>query len=180
MTRTIYIVLTATKTWLSRTIQFVTRDRYNHVSIALDPFLTEMYSFGRRNDHNPFIGGFTQEKYTSSIFQESFCAIYSCVLPAARYEQLRQRLRTMKAHSLQYQYHFLGLFAVLCGYKWERENTYFCSQFVATLFQEVDLALPHDEPFFMKPNDFASLPYATCVYEGPFVHYLPHNIAIGT
>ncbi|MEE1130724.1 MAG: hypothetical protein UHX00_03735 [Caryophanon sp.] len=179
-TRTIYVVMTATRTWLSRTIQLVTRDRYNHVSIALDPLLHEMYSFGRRYEHNPFIGGFTQESRTSSIFQQAYCAIYSCVLPTERYIQLRKRLRDMKAHSTQYQYHFLGLFALWCGYKWERENTYFCSHFVATLFQEMQLELPCNEPFFMRPNDFACLPYATCVYEGPFEQYVRAQLPVHT
>lgn len=176
MTRTIYVVLTATKTWLSRTIQLVTRDRYNHVSIALDPFLTDMYSFGRRHESNPFVGGFTKEQHTNTIFQSAYCAIYSCVVPTERYNQLKERLRTMTAHSLDYQYHFLGLFAVWLGYKWERENAFFCSHFVATLFQEVELELPHQEAFFMKPNDFAFLPYATCVYEGPFEQYSAHHV----
>lgn len=175
MTRTIYVVLTATRTWLSRTIQLVTRDRYNHVSIALDPFLSDMYSFGRRNEHNPFIGGFTKEQHTNTIFQSAYCAIYSCVVPIERYEQLKKRLHEMTERSLDYQYHFLGLFALWFGYKWERQNAYFCSHFVATLFQEIELELPHHEPFFMKPNDFAFLPYATFVYEGPLEHYSPHQ-----
>lgn len=173
MTRSIYIVLTATKTWLSRTIQFVTKDRYNHVSIALDPFLCEMYSFGRRKYNNPFIGGFTQEQCHNPIFEQAHCAIYTCQLTVKQYETLRNRLRMMREHSEEYQYHFLGLLAVWCGYKWERHNAYFCSQFVATLLKELDFALPHEEPFFVKPNDFAYLPYATPIYEGALRHYLP-------
>lgn len=173
MTRSIYLVLTATKTWLSRTIQFVTRDRYNHVSIALDPFLCEMYSFGRRKYNNPFDGGFTQEKCSTPLFQEAFCAIYACKLTNTQYETLRNRLRTMNEHATDYQYHFLGLFAVWCGYKWERENSYFCSQFIATLLKELQLSLPHEEPFFVRPNDFAYLPYTKLIYEGALRHYLP-------
>ena len=59
--RKIYIVLSFTGTILSRIVRFYTRKEYSHVSIALDENLDEMYSFGRLNPYNAFIGGFVHE-----------------------------------------------------------------------------------------------------------------------
>ena len=58
MSKTIYIILTETGSLLSRAIQVYTQKNFNHVSIAFDPELKEMYSFGRKYENNPLIGGF--------------------------------------------------------------------------------------------------------------------------
>lgn len=52
----IYIILTYTGTLLSKIIKFYTKDEFSHVSLALDIGLNKMYSFGRLNPYNPFIG----------------------------------------------------------------------------------------------------------------------------
>lgn len=48
-TKKIYIILTYSGTILSRLIKVYTREKYCHVSVALDENLNEMYSFGRLN-----------------------------------------------------------------------------------------------------------------------------------
>lgn len=58
----IYIVLTYTGTLLARIVRFYTRKEYSHVSIALDENLNMMYSFGRLNPYNAFVGGFVHER----------------------------------------------------------------------------------------------------------------------
>ena len=76
--KTIYIVLTDTGTLLSKAIGMYTRKDLNHASIAFDKQLTEMYSFGRKQRHNPFIGGFVKENAADGIFRTCDCAIFSC------------------------------------------------------------------------------------------------------
>lgn len=50
----IYFVITHTGTILSKIIKWYTKEKFTHVSIALDFQLTRMYSFGRLNPYNPF------------------------------------------------------------------------------------------------------------------------------
>ena len=52
----VYILLTHTGTILSKAIKLYTSHEYTHVSIALDEKLDRLYSFGRINPYNPFIG----------------------------------------------------------------------------------------------------------------------------
>ena len=75
MGKTIYIVLTDTGTVLSKMIGMYTRKDLNHVSIAFDEQLTEMYSFGRKYQSNPFIAGFVKENAADGIFNGANCAI---------------------------------------------------------------------------------------------------------
>lgn len=66
--RSIYIVLTFTGTVLATIIKEYTRREFAHVSISLDKELEEMYSFGRLNPYNPFIGGFVHEHIEARNF----------------------------------------------------------------------------------------------------------------
>ena len=58
---TLYIVFTATRYKTGGFIRAMTRFGYNHVSVAFDPGLEEVYSFGRIRLHAPFCGGFVRE-----------------------------------------------------------------------------------------------------------------------
>ena len=65
----VYIVLTNTGTFLSRIVTVYTRKEFSHVSISLDENLNYMYSFGRLNAYNPFIGGFVHESPKYGTFK---------------------------------------------------------------------------------------------------------------
>ena len=65
----IYLILTYSGTILSRIIKIYTRDEFAHVSISLDEELNQMYSFGRLNPYNPFIGGFVHEGINIGTFK---------------------------------------------------------------------------------------------------------------
>lgn len=66
----IYLVLTHTGTMLSRLIKTFTKDEFTHSSIALDIDLKQLYSFGRLNPYNPFVGGFVHEAIDNRNFQK--------------------------------------------------------------------------------------------------------------
>lgn len=87
----IYIVLTYTGTILSRIIRVYTKAKYCHVSLALDEDLNEMYSFGRLNPYNPFIGGFVHERInigTFKRFKNTEALICSLELTDRQYKRL--------------------------------------------------------------------------------------------
>ena len=65
----VYIILTHTGTIVSRIIRCYTGHEFSHVSISLDEELTKMYSFGRLNPYNTFIGGFVNERLNSGTFK---------------------------------------------------------------------------------------------------------------
>ena len=68
----IYIVLTQTGTLLSRTVKLWTGKKYNHVSIALDEKLEQLYSFGRVYPNIAFIGGFVHEGINTGTFKKFY------------------------------------------------------------------------------------------------------------
>ena len=79
----IYIVLTFSKTLLSRVIKGYTKAEFAHVSLSLDDRLDMMYSFGRLNSYIPFWGGFVKEDINYGFFKrfnDTKSAIFSISL----------------------------------------------------------------------------------------------------
>ena len=65
----VYLVLSYTGTMLAKIVRFYTKKEYSHVSISLDKDLKKMYSFGRLNPYNAFIGGFVHESLDTGTFK---------------------------------------------------------------------------------------------------------------
>ena len=170
--RTIYIVLTDTGTLLSKAIGMYTKKDLNHASIAFDEQLYEIYSFGRKKKHNPFIGGFVRENVTDGIFIDATCAIYSYQVSEEKYESMRQRIHQIELNKELYRYNFIGLFAVAVNRELPRKHAFFCSQFVATIVNESGMQMFTVPPNLVQPHHFAQLKCLKRVYEGQLQSYI--------
>lgn len=60
-TRPVYVMASRTDTRIARMIRAVTRYPYNHVSLTMDPTLSQWYSFARYIQDAPLYGGFILE-----------------------------------------------------------------------------------------------------------------------
>ncbi|MFD1205497.1 MULTISPECIES: hypothetical protein [Sporosarcina] len=172
MGKTIYIVLTATGTMLSKAIGVYTRMDLNHASIAFDEQLNEIYSFGRKQPNNPFNGGFVRENVAEGIFHNASCAIYRCEVSPEAYERIRKKIIQFQLNQEKYKYNFIGLFGVLLNKEIKREHAYFCSQFVATVMQESEKHRLTKTPCLTMPHHLTTLPHLQPVYEGDLQTYL--------
>ena len=171
MSKTIYIVLTETGSLLSRAIQMYTQENYNHVSIALDPELKEMYSFGRKQENNPLIGGFVQEDVNSKLLRQANCAIYEFTISDKQYEMLRKEMAYFKRNQHKFKYNFIGLICVACRIRFKRDYAFFCSQFIAFLFLRAGISIDLC-PYFTKPTDFQQLQGIRLCYKGQLGKYI--------
>lgn len=170
--KTIYIVLTDTGTLLSKAIGVYTKKDLNHASIAFDKNLTQMYSFGRKQRYNPFVGGFVSENATTGIFKNANCAIYKCDVTDEMYDKMREKVLKFERKKDLYKYNFIGLFAVALNVELHRKRAYFCSQFVATIMNECELNLFTVSPNLVKPQHFSEGSYFQPVFEGKLQTYL--------
>ena len=103
----IYIVLTHTGTVLSRIIRSFTKDEFTHSSISLDENLKQLYSFGRLNPYNPFIGGFIHEniKYgTFNRFKNTNAKIYSIIVTDEQYKKIHNTIFYIKKNKDNYKF----------------------------------------------------------------------------
>ena len=151
----IYIVLTYTGTFLSKFIRVYTGAEYSHVSISLDKKLNKMYSFGRLNPYNPFIGGFVHEGIyvgTFNRFKKTKAEIYSIEVTNAQYNKIKQEIKNIENNKSSYTFNFIGMTLAGINYRYKKDKAFYCAEFVKHLTDEADIEL--DLPDVIKPIDF--------------------------
>lgn len=175
-TRFIYIMLSNTYSWPTRAIGLYTRAPYNHVSIALDEQLDEMYSFGRRRPDRALPGGFVQEKQregTFAHFKDTLCAIYRLEVTTDEYAAIRAAIAEFLEEQDSYNFNLLGFAGLAAGLPIQRRYAYFCSQFVSTVLEKGGVKLVDKPPGLVKPSDFPTCDKLTLIYEGKLADYEP-------
>ncbi|MDT2829666.1 hypothetical protein P7H60_00205 [Vagococcus carniphilus] len=168
----VFLIYSANQSFLSKAIKCYTKETYNHVSIAFDKELTQTYSFGRKKVTNPLIGGFVQEDFWDPFFLTSQCAIYSLEVTNEQYQAMTAVINYFDSNKQLFQYNFLGLLALSLKLNIEREHAFFCSEFIATLLAESNIADFSKKHHFVTPKDILELQIFEKVYEGQVINYL--------
>lgn len=172
--KSVYVLLTDTGTLFTKMIKLFTDAPYNHVSIAFDEELDEIYSFGRKYPRNPLIAGFIKEDVyfgTYRYFNDTRCLLLKIEISCKQYECIRNVIHSFNNNRHVYSYNLLGLIGVAVGYPINPKNKFFCSQFVAEVFNKSDLDLWDIPPALITPNDFLVHPNFEFVYEGSLYDY---------
>ncbi|MBO0995413.1 hypothetical protein [Bacillus sp. SD088] len=162
----VYILLSDTGTLFTRLIKLYTKKPYNHASIAFDPNLIEVYSFGRKHPFNPFKAGFVKEDLHGKFFKQARCSIYCCTISDVELEKMNHYINRIAAHAEIYRYNLIGLFAVALNKPIKRKNAFFCSQFVATVLLKSN-TIKFDKPIsLITPHDLQESPRFELTYQG--------------
>ena len=170
--KNIYFIHTYTGTILARIVRFYTKKPYSHISFSLDSSLNRMYSFGRLNPYNPFIGGFVIEnvnKGTFKRFKKTKTVIYKYTVTDEQYEKLKLDIRYFLKNHRKFKFNTLGLFMVMFNKKVERENYFYCAEFVKYCMEKEDILT--DLPEIIKPEDFLKVKEMHKVYTGRLHDY---------
>lgn len=153
--KNIYIVLTRTTTVLSQLIAYITGDQYTHASISLDRNLTTMYSFGRKQRHNPLIGGFCRENMDKGIFADSKRLPYAIArieVTPEQYEKVNSLIQSYVQNAAQYRYNYTGLLFAWMGKVHKSRQRFYCSEFVCDLLRQCKIVF-EEPPTVIRPQD---------------------------
>lgn len=165
----IYILLTKSDTYISRFINFYTKDKYTHVSISFNENLIPLYSSARKYVYFPLPGGLRQEPLDKGFYKKHShipCALYKLEVSDEVFLAAKSDVEEMMRSAKKYKFNVVGMF--LCGLKipFPRKNKYFCSEFVSKiLINSNALKLPKI-PCLMRPMDYTELSQLNCIYEG--------------
>ena len=168
----IYIVLTYTGTILSRIIKGYTRAEFSHVSISLDEELTQIYSFGRLNAYNPFIGGFVHEqidKGTFKRFKNTKSKVYSLEITDEQYDIIRATINEFEKSKKEYKFNICGLFAAGFNIRIKRKKSLYCAEFVKHVLEISKVKT--DLPEIIKPEHFKDINELKLIYSGKLKNY---------
>lgn len=170
----VYIVLTHTGTVLSRCIKTYTKAEYTHASLSLDRGLTEMYSFGRKTLYNPVFAGFVREDVQNGLYSirpNTTCSVFELEVSKKEYRTIQRQIMEMKRREKELSYSLIGLFGIMFNTPIERENSYFCSQFVAATLEKAGVGLLDKPPTMTTPKDFMSSERLSLIFEGKLNEY---------
>ena len=175
MEKSIYVVLSQTGTMFSRALKFFTHAEYNHSSISLTPSLETMYSFGRLNPYNPFIGGFVEEGKNVGTFKRFYktrAMVIEFKVSVEKYNAIQYFIEYFKNHKTEFHYNYLGvLFACFRKYHTSSKRFY-CSEFVKTCLETFNIENAGELPRIIKPIDFLKLENKNIIYQGFLQNYL--------
>lgn len=132
-----------------------------------------MYSFGRLNPYNPFVGGFVHEyvnKGTFKRFKKTKVKILKLSVTKEQYEIINNKIKTIEKNKNTYGFNTKGLFMVWIKKEKLYKNKFYCAQFVRYLLEAADVKL-NNVPRFIAPDDFKKLSGAEIVYEGKLQNY---------
>lgn len=170
--RKIYIVLTYTGTILSKIIKIYTKDEFSHVSIALDDELKQMYSFGRLNPYNPFIGGFVHEDINAGTFKrfkKTRTAIYSLEVNEEEYEKIQKTIKKIQEAKKPYRFNVIGLFAIGLKLRIRKKHSFYCAEFVKYSLEKSGIQT--NLPALIRPENFKYLEKLNLEYTGKLRDY---------
>lgn len=168
----VYLVLSYTGTILSKIVRFYTKKEYSHVSISLDKDLKKMYSFGRLNPYNAFIGGFVHESLDEGTFKRFYkteTTIYEVDITDEQYEKLLKLITYFEKKKELFKFNILGLFAVPFNIKVKRKRSFYCAEFVKYALERSDIN--KNLPEIIKPEDFKKLDNKKIIYKGNMQEY---------
>jgi hypothetical protein len=172
--RNVFILLTHTGSVLTNIIKKYTKAPYNHTSIAFDIELRELYSFGRLHPNNPFIAGFVKEDIRSGTFakfEETIFSLYSFEVSEETYQKMIEVIKEFEREKEKFKYNLLGLIGVMANRPIKRRNAYFCSQFVATVFERCGIEFFDKPASLVRPDDFIKSGKLKFLYHGKLKNY---------
>lgn len=168
----IYLILTYSGTILSRIIKIYTRDEFAHVSISLDEELNQMYSFGRLNPYNPFIGSFVHEGInigTFKRFRKTQTAVYSIMISDEQYKKIKETIKLIRECPIAYKFNIIGLFGAGFNIRIHMRHSFYCAEFVKYLLEKA--RVKNNLPEIIKPEDFKKLDNIRLEYKGSLCEY---------
>lgn len=174
MSKELYVVLSQTGTMFSRLLKFFTRAEYNHVSLSLNSTLDKMYSFGRLNPYNPFIGGFVEEgknKGTFKRFNQTRALVLNFEVSAEKYNSIKYFIEYFIKHKTEFHYNYLGILFACFKRCYKTSRRFYCSEFVKTCLEIFSIENSKELPNIVKPIDFLKLNNKHIVFKGLLKNY---------
>lgn len=167
----IYIVFSATPYLLGKTIRNLTREIYNHASIALDEELTQMYSFARRHFRTPLYGGFVKESSARYHIDGKSAHICLCKIPVTQkqYQAIAEKLDYMYQHKERYIYNHISAVGALIRKTIPAKNAYTCVEFCVEILHQAGIGIEPKKYYSIE--DVTKLLENFVIYTGP----MPNN-----
>jgi len=166
LTKSLYIILTNTKTVMGQVIKNVIRSDFNHASLALDPSFNHVYGFGRNVDDEE--SGFIIEKMDSGFYKQNDADYVQLELKVTEgeFNKVTKELKKFEKEKTKFKFSKISLILNAFNIPLNRRYEFFCSQFIAFVLNNAGLVLFDKNHGLVRPNDFLNHPDLTQISSG--------------
>lgn len=164
----LYVLFSATPYRMGRFIRAVTGDEYNHVAIATEEDLSNLYAFARRFYVTPFYGGFVREhpcRYRHKG-QISDTKLYRIPLTRRQWDKLQEMLFSMRKEADRYLYNHLSALLAPLHIKVRVRKAFTCAEFAVSVLSS--LGFDFDTRHFYTIGDISDRLESYHFYSGKF------------
>lgn len=168
--RYVYVLIINSGSGFSKVLKRFSGDPYNHASISFDKSLSKMYSF------NANVNGMVAEDLKRDYIPEANFSLYRTRVTRKQYDEMKAIAEEMLSDKEKYKYNFKGLAGVLLNKPMGGENEFYCSEYVAYLFQKVKAPFFNKDVSLIKPYDFAKNKFFNFCYRGTVKGYSPDRV----
>ena len=162
----VYVVFSATPYKIGKMIRTLTREPYNHISIALDEDLKQMYAFARRYCNTPLYGGFVKEtasRYTPNGMRSKI-KVHRIPVEKSVYDALSARMDRMYENREAYLYNHLSFLAVPLKRPIPIRDAYTCLEFCVEVLHDIGMDVTPGTYYSLRDMLEFLDPYV--IYEG--------------
>lgn len=142
----IYILLTDTKTHMSKISKVITKQPYNHVSVAFDDTLDTLYTYAIKTTTNGLRGGLMIEDRPN--LRGSEFSLYSVGVTEEAFSKVKSKVFTLLEDNQSTAYNHLGLINAIFRkdiFLMEDSKKMICSQFVVELLRTAGVGVFMDK-----------------------------------
>lgn len=165
-----YILLTDTGTLFSSLSKRITKNPYNHASIALDEGLEELYTYSLGGGVSKLVGGI--EKESISELKGARYSLYELAVTTDVYNKVRDKIQAMYSEPVGSSYNHLGLINAVFQkevFQSDLASKMFCSQFVVEVLSASGVELfKNRASSTVRPYDFVKSRLLKFVRRGTF------------
>ena len=168
MCGSIYVVLSKTPYKMGGFIRTVTHSKYNHVSIAFDSSLEEMYSFARYHKSTPLYGGFVRESSKRYLNGKKSAIIKVCKIPLTD-EQLvlaKQFIVKFTESSERCLYNMLSILCYPFRHRVLIPKCFTCVEFALEFFKQINFDIGVKKNGFCSTSRFMKVLSKYEIYSG--------------
>ena len=165
---TVNIILSSTATTPGKIIRFINGYYYNHASLSFDDDYNHFYTFARKYNNTPFVGGYLEEKpiYLSRGRKKKVdVRIYKIEISSKQYQQFKKDLVEIK-NDPEYLYDIVGTVLFPFHLNFPIYKAYNCCEFVMNMLEKEKIVPLTKKPCFYAPQDIDELLKEHLFYEG--------------
>lgn len=162
----IYLVFSCTSTKIGAIIRYVTKHKYNHVSVALEGDLRKMYSFTRYRANAPFVAGFSEESPLRYIENNNEVKVSRIPVSTEKHDEILDYIEHLSSNAKRYIYNYLSALFFPFGKKVRVPDAYTCLEFGIHILSRHELVEGISESQFYRIVDLERLLEPFIFYEG--------------